>query len=354
MKHILFLLITLLTGSTIYAQKESSIKLLDSAKIAYNTGQINVALNHLKKAETLKNSRQIDAEIFLYQARIYAHKRDVKKLEAYTREYLVLKPFTSFENDEFSEIIQTANQSVISPRWGIGASFGLLDTRIIYQTPTSLITSATPIVIELNPVQLNTQFALNTQFYLHKHFSVYAEFNKSSIAFSREQTNENIKNASMYFSVGYINLPLGLKTDLIPIAFYNKKSPFNLSLAGGAALQFRTEATSYPGGGNDFDFGINGVNANNYFTSFNYSFWSEISAGYRLKHFNFVAAIRYTKDQNNIGDAQKRYSIGTGDELVFENYQVIDDIWFNHLAVIIGVNYYLRFKIFRKIFSRNQ
>ena len=335
-----------------FGQKLSSIVALDSAKIEYKFGRIEKAMQFLNDAEQIKASRQVLAEIYLYKARIYSMQLNSSEAERCTYSLLVIRPFTEFANDEFVEITRAAANAKISPYFSFGTFYGLNNPSVNSSNESSLISSSEITTISNSSVNLGDSYGINAEFYLRRRWSIYTEFNLTQLNFTRSTSVEGLATSELYFHFKYIQLPIGMRFDILPILFYSKKNPINISVGAGAYGNKLNSAEAFSGGVDDYYYGINAINVNNYFNSFTYGAWADASFAYRKNRIKFSLKLRYYKDFNLANNSYAKYSIGTGDDIIFENYQIIDDIYFSNITLNFGLNYYLRYKIFDDIIKK--
>jgi len=338
----------------IHSQDLTSIKSLDSAKIDYKLGRLDKAMMFLDEAEALQASRQVKAEIYLYKARIHSLQFNSAMANYYTKKFVVITPFFKFDDDEQSEILLLAQQSKISPRLGFGISSAMNSLIIENISTSSLISSSEEIYVNNSSQFYDLSVGINTEWYFSRVSAVYAELNITRFNFMRKTVVGNINETETYFNLHYTQLPIGFKLDLAPIYFYSRAKFFNFYISGGIYSSRLIGSKAYTGGYDDFMDDINAISMDNYFNRYVYGYWASAAFAYRMKKFKISMAVRYQQDLAQANAPLAQYALGTGDELLFNHYQLIDNMNFSNVALQFGVTYHVRYKIFKDLFEKRK
>lgn len=341
-------------SKNIQSQDLTSIKSLDSAKIDYKLGRLDKAMLFLDEAEALQASRQIKAEIFLYKARIHSLQFNSAMADFYTKKFVVITPFFKFDEDEQSEILLVARQSKISPRFGLGVSYAMNSLLINNISNSSLISSSDETNVSNFSHFYDFSLGINAEWYFYRVSSIYSEINFTRFNFVRKTLVGDISNTETYFNLHYIQLPIGLKFDLAPIYFYSRAKFFNFYVSGGIYGSRLNGSKAYAGGYTEFYDDLNAISMNNYFNRYIYGYWTSVAFAYRIRKIKISLAMRYQQDLAQVNASVAQYALGTGDELLFNHYQIIDNMYFSNIALQFGATYHIRYKIFKDLFGKRK
>ncbi len=349
-RYLFFFGLILFSFINVYSQKLTTLNFLDSAKASYKTGQLNIAKDFLDTAVQIRSSKQIKSDIFLYKARIFAQKKNAILSKYYTQKMLVLSPFIHLESDEFPEIRQTAEQSLISPRLSFELITGLNFAMIKTHFGINSITKENTLFIRSNKASNPTTiYGLIANFYVRPKIFFSTGIERFALNFIRKNYIQGISSSMMNLSMNYLQNLLLINYDFSSNHFYNHINKFNMNI--GVGIYYSVLLSSYASSIQEQN-ASGKIDTYNYFEHFTPGLTTQLSFSYRIipqAILSFKTELNHDLQQIT---ASNIFFYGQGDELIFDYYQNMDAISLNYLKFELSFSYFLKYKIFNNIVKK--
>ncbi|MFN4082351.1 MAG: porin family protein [Bacteroidia bacterium] len=322
------------------AQTDDCLETISKANTAYERGNFNEVLTQTNLVLSDKNlitsckwqAYRLQALSYLADGKINDAKKAVENL-------LELNPTYKASNiKDPAELVKLIKSITVIPKFSLGLAFSLGTNSTFPQISTYYLVSD---YTKKYSVQNGFQIGASTAYYVSSQIAVEVNFLGTQKEYTIDYNMENW-NLKTNERLTYFDIPIQLKYFFLTT---NRLRPYIQAGFYGGYLLFAENSFYAEFKPLNQKYNLEKINSTERRNAFSFGYVTGAGISYKLKNgFTFIQA-NYFGAINKLNKPETRYD---NNDILYSFYYLDDDLKLNNLAISVGYNFILNYKVERK------